>query len=48
MEYARGAFSVRNMIESDFVRYEQRLRLQRLRSLAQVEVSAAVRFGVAT
>jgi glycosyltransferase involved in cell wall biosynthesis len=46
-EYARGAFSVRNMIESHLALYEQTLRLKKVGSAARRVASAAIRVGVA-
>jgi glycosyltransferase involved in cell wall biosynthesis len=46
-EYARGAFSVRNMIESHLALYEQTLRLYKAGSAARRVASAAIRLGVA-
>lgn len=46
-EYARGAFSVRNMIESHLALYEQTLRLKKVGSAARRVASAAIRAGVA-
>jgi glycosyltransferase involved in cell wall biosynthesis len=46
-EYARGAFSVRAMIEGHLALYERTLRLEKAGGVARRMASAAIRLGVA-